>query len=98
MELTRDTILRSLEAQRQALQRFGVRRIGLFGSYLHDQAGEGSDLDFLVGLERPSFDDYMDTKFFLEELFGRDVDLVTEEALKPALQHVSREAAYVAGF
>jgi predicted nucleotidyltransferase len=39
MELTRDTILRSLEAQRQALQRFGVRRIGLFGSYLHDQAG-----------------------------------------------------------
>jgi predicted nucleotidyltransferase len=98
MELTRDTILRSLEAQRQALQRFGVRRIGLFGSYLHDQAGEGSDLDFLVGLERPSFDDYMDTKFFLEELFGRDVDLVTEEALKPALQHVRREAAYAAGF
>jgi hypothetical protein len=98
MELTRDTILRSLEAQRQALQRFGVRRIGLFGSYLHDQAGEGSDLDFLVGLKRPSFDDYMDTKFFLEELFGRDVDLVTEEALKPALQHVRREAAYAAGF
>jgi hypothetical protein len=51
-----------------------------------------------VGLERPSFDDYMDTKFFLEELFGRDVDLVTEEALKPALQHVRREAAYAAGF
>ena len=75
-----------------------MRRIGLFGSYLHDQPREGSDLDFLVGFARPSFDDYMDTKFLLEDLFSRDVDLVTEEALKPALQYVRREAAYAAGF
>jgi len=98
MDLTRDSILRTLEEHRQTLQRFGVRRIGLFGSYLHDRPRVGSDLDFLVRLEKPSFDDYMDTKFFLEDLFARPVDLVTEEALKPALQHVRQEAAYAAGF
>jgi len=39
----------------------------------------------------------METKFFLEDLFGRKVDLVTDKALKPALQHVRAEAAYAAG-
>lgn len=60
--------------------------------------GQLGDLDFLVELRRPSFDDYMETKFFLEDLFGRPVDLVTDKALKPALQHVRTEAAYAAGF
>lgn len=97
MTLNRDTILRTLEEHRAELRQLGVRRIGLFGSYLHERPHEGSDLDFLVRFERPSFDDYMETKFLLERLFGRNVDLVTESALKPALQHVRREAAYAAG-
>ncbi len=86
MDLGRETILRALEEHHQELRRLGVRRIGLFGSYLHDRPREGTDLDFLVRFERPSFDDYMDTKFFLQDL---------EEALKPALDHVRREAAWV---
>jgi predicted nucleotidyltransferase len=98
MTLNRETILKTLEEHRQELRRLGVRRIGLFGSYLHDHPRDGSDLDFLVRFARPSFDDYMDTKFFLQELFAHDVDLVTEEALKPALDHVRREAAYALGF
>ncbi len=98
MDLDRDTILHTLEEHRAELRRLGVRRIGVFGSYLHGRPREGSDLDFLVRFERPSFDDYMDTKFFLQDLFSREVDLVTEEALKPALDHVRREAAYALGF
>jgi predicted nucleotidyltransferase len=94
--LSRQTILRELEKHARELSGFGVRRIGLFGSYLRDSPGPGSDLDFLVELRRPSFDDYMDTKLFLEDLFGRKVDLVTDKALKPALRHVRDEAAYPA--
>ncbi len=96
--LSRETILQQLEHHAEELRRLGVRRIGLFGSYLRESPGPQSDLDFLVELRRPSFDDYMETKFFLEGLFGRKVDLVTEKALKPALRHVRDEAAYAAGF
>jgi uncharacterized protein len=97
VELTRETILAVLETHRGELEQLGVRRIGLFGSFLHGHPRESSDIDLLVRFERPSFDNYMDSKFLLERLFGRSVDLVTEDALKPALRHVREEAAY-AGF
>jgi predicted nucleotidyltransferase len=96
--LERSEILRTLEDHRDELRRLGVRRIGLFGSFLHGDPGPASDIDLLVAFERSSFDDYMDTKFLLEELFGRRVDLVTEKALKPALRRVRDEAAYARGF
>lgn len=98
MELTRETILRALEAHHDELERLGVRRIGLFGSYLHGHPRENSDVDLLVRFERPTFDGYMDTKFLLERVLGREVDLVTEDALKPAVRHVRDRAAYASGF
>lgn len=97
MELNRETILRTLEEHRSELQRLGVKRLGLFGSYLHGRPRSGSDVDLLVRFVRPSFDSYMDTKFLLERLLDRKVDLVTEEALKPAVRHVREQAAYVQG-
>jgi predicted nucleotidyltransferase len=97
MELNRETILQTLERHRSELQQLGVRRLGLFGSYLHDRPRAGSDVDLLVRFDRPCFDSYMDTKLLLEQLLGRDVDLVTEEALKPAVRYVRDQAAYVPG-
>lgn len=98
MRLDRETILQTLQEHRSELHRLGVQRLGgLFGSYLHGRAGADSDIDFLVRFDRPSFDGYMDTKFLLERLLGREVDLVTEEALKPAVRHVRNQAAYVEG-
>jgi predicted nucleotidyltransferase len=97
VELNRETSLQTLERHRSELQQLGVRRLGLFGSYLHDRPRAGSDVDLLVRFDRPSFDSYMDTKFLLEQLLGRDVDLVTEEAFKPAVRHVRDQAAYVPG-
>ncbi len=97
MSADRDSILSTLRRHRAELRQLGVRRIGLFGSHLHGTARPESDIDLLVSFARPSFDDYMDTKFLLEELFGRSVDLVTDEALKPALRHVRNEAAFVEG-
>jgi len=94
---SRDVILGTLQSHSDDLRRLGVRRIGLFGSHLHGTAGTDSDIDLLVRFDRASFDDYMDLKFLLEEIFGCKVDLVTETALKPALRHVRNEAAYVQG-
>jgi uncharacterized protein len=64
----------------------GVRKIGLFGSFKRGEARQKSDIDILVLLEKPTFDSYMEVKFYLEDLFGRKVDLVMEEAIKPRLR------------
>ncbi len=71
-------------------QKFGVKRIGIFGSFARGEEREDSDLDVLVVFEegQKTFDNYMDLKFYLEDLFGREVDLVTEKALKPQLKDI----------
>ena len=98
--MKRDTeqILKTVEANREKLRSFGVRRLGLFGSAVRGEATEESDLDFLVELEIKTFDNYMDLKEFLEELFGCKVDLVMKDALKPTLREpILKETVYVQG-
>ena len=91
-------ILDRLEPRRAELRRMGVKRLALFGSSVRGEAGEKSDLDFLVELDPKSFDAYMDVKFFLEDLFGRKVDLVLADALKPRLRpRILAEAVDVPG-
>lgn len=77
-------------------RRFTVKRIGLFGSYLHGSADDQSDIDILVKLAQPTLDHYMDLKFFLEDQLGRSVDLVLADSLKPRLRPIiAGEAVYV---
>lgn len=66
----------------------GVKKIGLFGSYIRNEQKVGSDIDILVEFEKEkkTFDNYMDLKFFLEDLFKYKVDLVVVEAIKPDLK------------
>jgi predicted nucleotidyltransferase len=91
-------ILKTLESHQADLRRMRVRKIGLFGSYRRDAPAPESDMDFLVVLEKPTFDSYMDVKFFLEDLFGCRVDLVMEETIKPRLRpHILQEVLYVPG-
>ncbi len=73
---TAPNIIETLEAHRQTLTLLGVRKLGLFGSYKRGMAGPNSDIDFLVTLEDISFDAYMDTKFYLEDLFQCSVDFL----------------------
>jgi hypothetical protein len=96
--LTRETILQSLSREMPLLRdRYSVERLGLFGSFARADGTAGSDLDFLVVLHEPTFDHYMDLKFYLEDLFGRSVDLVIEDSLKPRLRpYVLREVVYAA--
>ena len=86
MKRTPEQILKLLEANQAAIRRYGVLRLGLFGSGARGEVSPQSDLDFLVRFEKKSFDAYMDLKFFLEDLFGCRVDLVLEDGLKPRLR------------
>jgi predicted nucleotidyltransferase len=94
--LTGATILKLLGEKRKHMrERFSVRRIGLFGSYARDDAAPGSDIDLLVEFDKPTFDNYMELKFFLEALLNTNVDLVLADNVKPRLRpHITREVIY----
>lgn len=76
------------EKQTDLARRFTVRRIGVFGSMARDNASASSDVDVLVELAEPTFDHYMDLKFYLESLLGRPVDLVLHDTIKPRLKAI----------
>ncbi len=98
MNRNRENILKMLEENREAILRYGVRRLGLFGSCAQGKGTQTSDLDFVVEFETKSFDAYMDLKAFLEGLFGCRVDLVLADALKPRLRAaVLEQAVYASG-
>lgn len=76
-------------------KRFSVIKIGLFGSHVRDEALPESDIDLLVEFAHPTFDNYMDLKFYLEDIFHESVDLVLSDALKPRLiSYVNAEVVY----
>lgn len=78
--------------------RFGVKSLELFGSFARDEARVTSDVDILVEFEEtPTFDRYMELKFYLEDLLGTKVDLVEKAMLHPSLRStVESEAILVA--
>ena len=77
--------------------RFRVKRIGIFGSFARGEAKADSDIDVLVEFEtgHKTFDNFMDLMFYLEAVFGRKIDLVTREALKPRIKdNILRDTVY----
>ena len=79
------------------LRSLGVKRIGLFGSFAKGQQHSRSDLDVLVEFKKnqKTFDHFMDLKFFLQKRFGKKVDLVVKDALKPSIrQQILKEVLY----
>ncbi len=65
-------------------RRYGVESLGLFGSYLHGEAGQKSDLDLLVHFHRtPGLFRFVELENYLGDLLDLRVDLVMAEALKP---------------
>jgi predicted nucleotidyltransferase len=95
----KDQVLMLLKAHGRELQKLGVRRCGLFGSFLRGQQNSQSDVDLLIEFEpeRKSFDNFMRLAFFLEETLGRKVELVTPESLSPYIgPRILREVEYAA--
>lgn len=86
--MTRNEVLRLLREHKQILaERFGVTGLAVFGSFARDQATEGSDIDILVTFNGPATSrSYFGVQFYIEDLTGRTVDLVTDKALRPELR------------
>lgn len=79
------------------MERYGVTRLALFGSTARDGARSDSDIDILVAFDGPATSQrYFGVQFYLEDLFGCSVDLVTEKALRRELRpFIEREAVHV---
>ncbi len=98
MVQTKAEVLAAIRNHAARLRDFGVKRCGLFGSFVREHEAPGSDLDVLVEFEagEKTFDNFMHLAFFLEDLLERPVDLVTPESLSPHIgPHILREVEYV---
>jgi predicted nucleotidyltransferase len=86
---TKDEVFTLLRQNGSQLRAFGVRRLSVFGSFARGEPNDESDVDILVELEpdRKSLNNFLNLAEFLEELFGRKVDLLTPESLNPRFGH-----------
>ncbi|MBI5557988.1 MAG: nucleotidyltransferase family protein [Deltaproteobacteria bacterium] len=77
--------------------RYGVQKVGLFGSYVREQQKKTSDIDILVSFTREiDLFDFLDLRDFLQDRLKVKVDLVMESALKPAIgKRILAEVEYV---
>ncbi len=96
--LTAEEIMRKLNKHSNVLKKYKVRKIGLFGSYARGEQKSDSDIDFIVEFENPTFDNFMDLVFFLEDLFIKKVELITNGSLSPYIQpYVEKEVKWYEG-
>ena len=96
---SKDEILNVLNSQMKKLKDdFSVNQMGLFGSAVRGELTEQSDIDILVDLAEPTFDHYMDLKFYLEGILKNQVDLVMKDTIKPRLESIiNKEVIYAKG-
>jgi predicted nucleotidyltransferase len=97
--------MKDVEAIKRALlrhkaelrERFKVKEIGVFGSYVRGEQKRGSDVDVLVEFEEPvGLFEFMRLEFYLSDLLGMKVDLVSKKALKPHIgEYIKKEVVYV---
>ncbi|MGK6352680.1 nucleotidyltransferase family protein [Parapedobacter sp. DT-150] len=96
---SKEGVISLLRANRSELRRYGVLKLSLFGSFLTNRFNPNSDVDFLVEFrpEMKTYDNFMELSFFLEDLLGRKVELVTPQSLSPYIgPHILSQAEYVA--
>lgn len=76
---------------------YNVRQIGIFGSYTKGNPDRKSDIDILVEFAKPvNFFEFLRTEYFLSDLLGIKVDLVTKKALKPLIKNdILEQTVYV---
>ena len=80
----------------EMIEQYNVCEIGVFGSYVRGEQREDSDIDILVSFQKPiGFIKFMRFEFYLSDLFGKKVDLVTKDSLKPYIgSTILRETQY----
>jgi uncharacterized protein len=81
------------------IRQYGVKAIGLFGSFVRNEQNDQSDIDLLVEFEhgKKTYNNFIKLAYYLEDLFGRKVELLTSQSISPYIRpHIMKEVEYVA--
>lgn len=95
--ITKNEILSKLIELKPILYKeYSVTQIGLFGSFSDNSYSENSDIDLLVELEKPIGWKFFSLELYLQNIFGRKIDLVTKNALKEQIKNqILQQVNYV---
>lgn len=95
---SKQQLLTALEHYKTVIHAFGVKQLGIFGSFVRDEVHEKSDVDFYVEFDanKKNFDNFMDLAFLLERITGRKIELLTPQFLSPYFgKYILSEVEYV---
>lgn len=95
---TKQDVLTILKENHNKIKTFGVKKLGLFGSFTRGEQQGDSDIDLLVEfeLDQKTFDNFIHLSFLLEDLLKRRIELVTADSLSPYIRpYVITEVEYV---
>lgn len=94
----RQSIIESLCQHEETIKRLGVKKLGLFGSFVRNEQSAHSDIDLLVEFvpEQENFRNLMGLHHYLSDLFDRSIEVVTVNSLSPYIgPHILEEVEYV---
>lgn len=92
-----NNIITILQQNKSQLDKFGVKRIGVFGSYVRDEQKANSDIDLLVEFEKTkkNYKNFFELSEFTGKLFNKKIDLITSESLSPYIgPYIKKEVIY----
>lgn len=96
---TKEIILKKLKSKKLALSKFGIRNVGLFGSYIRNEQSGESDIDLLIDFEpeKENFNNYMAVYDLFEKLFKNEkIEVVTKNGLSPYIgPKILNEVQYI---
>jgi uncharacterized protein len=97
--INKEAVLQRLSSNRDRIKAFGVKEIGLFGSFARNTAiRDTSDIDLLIEFypDKKTFDNFMDLSFYLDDLMGRKVEIVTPQSLSKYIgPHILNQVQHV---
>ncbi len=95
---TKRELLERILSGQDKIRGYGVKQLGIFGSFVRNEAKANSDIDFLIEFypEKKNFDNFMELAFYLQNLLGRKVEIVTPQSLsKYTGPYILKEVEYV---
>lgn len=83
--LNKESLLALISSNSDAIRRYGVKTLGIFGSFSRNKQNDQSDVDLLVDFEpeKETYRNFISLAYFLEELLGRKVEIVTRNGMSP---------------
>jgi len=94
----KEQVFALLIENKETIISFGVKTLGVFGSFVRDEPNSNSDVDLLVEFDpaKKTYKNFIGLVYYLEELLGRKVELVTPKSISPYIApHITKEVEYV---